>query len=63
MPVRTSAITYSRGVNPATNPNFFYNAQTNNTVAIPTSAFVKHNVFQNKTVINTNVGGRWPWSH
>jgi hypothetical protein len=62
MPIRTSAITYSRGINPATNPNFFLIAQTNNTVAVPTSAFVKYHR-QPRPYINNCVGCRWPWSH
>ena len=41
MGIRTSAITYSRGV-PKGTQNFFYNAQTNNTVVVPISLYLKN---------------------
>jgi hypothetical protein len=62
MPIRTTANTYSRGIDWRRNPNFFLIAQTNNTVSVPTSAYVKHLQYP-RPYINTCVGCRWPWSH
>ena len=58
MGIRTSAITYSRGV-PKGTQNFFYNAQTNNTVVVPISLYLKNYQFYNRNVINNS--NPWTW--
>ena len=62
MAIRTSAITYSRGV-PKTTPNFFYSAQANNVIVVPISKYLRNYQFYNRNVTNTNISGRWPWNN
>jgi len=62
MAVRTSAITYRRGV-PNNANNFFFVAQSNNNVVNPFSLYFRTYQFYNRNVFNRSIGGRWPWSH
>lgn len=59
MAIHTSAITYKRGI-PNHYNNFFFVAQTNNTVPQPNHLYL--NTFQryNRIYIN-NTLYRWPW--
>lgn len=62
MAIRTSAITYRRGIPNSAN-NFFFVAQTNNNVVVPFSTYIRTYQFRRRNIINKNIGGRWPWSH
>jgi hypothetical protein len=62
MAVRTSAITYNRGI-PKTATNFFFVAQANNTVIHPFGVYFRTYQYRNRNIINRNINGRWPWSH
>lgn len=55
MPVRTSAIFYSRGVPKNATTNFAFVAQTNNTVISPMSKYIKSYNFFNRNYTNANV--------
>jgi hypothetical protein len=59
MAIRTSAITYRRGV-PNGYSNFFWVAQTNNNIPVPMDKYLKGRTFYNRNVINTS-NYRWPW--
>ena len=62
MAIRTSAIFYRRGV-PNSYHNFAYVSQTNNTVVVPISKYLKNYNFYNRNVINKNVRqALYPWS-
>lgn len=61
MAIHTSAITYSRGVPSTGYNNFFFVAQTNNTIPVPISSYLRGFKFYNRNVINSN-RNRWPWS-
>ena len=62
MPVRTSAITYSRGL-PKNYNNFFLVAQANNNMPVPMSKYLKNYQFYNRNIINSNIRNLYPWSH
>jgi hypothetical protein len=62
MAIRTSAIFYRRGI-PNSYNNFAFVSQTNNTVVVPISSYLKGFKFYNRNVINNNIrpGGLYPW--
>jgi hypothetical protein len=60
MAIRTSAITYSRGV-PSTNNNFFFVAQANNNIPVPMSKYLSNYNFYNRNVVNPNLIRIFPW--
>ena len=60
MAIRTSAITYTRGI-PKTDHNFFFVAQANNVVPSPMSSYLRGYQFYNRNITNTNVIRRYPW--
>jgi hypothetical protein len=63
MTIRTSAIFYGRGV-PKNANNFAFVAQTNNTVTVPMSKYLRQFQFVNRNIINMNVkGARYPWGN
>jgi hypothetical protein len=63
MTIRTSAIFYGRGI-PKNQNNFAFVAQTNNTVVVPISKYLKRYQFSNRNVINRNVRGAiFPWGN
>ena len=63
MTIRTSAIFYRRGV-PNAYHNFAYVSQTNNTVIVPISKYLKNFKFYNRNVINNNARqALYPWSN
>jgi hypothetical protein len=51
MGVRTSAITYSRGIPKENQANFFYNAQSNYNVVVPMSKYLQNYSFYNRNVV------------
>jgi hypothetical protein len=55
MAIHTSAIFYSRGINPKSYnaKNFAFVAQTNNTIISPMNKYMRGYNFYNRTVINT----------
>jgi hypothetical protein len=55
MAIRTSANTYSRGI-PKDYNNFFFVAQTNNTVVRPVSLYLRTYNFYNRNVTNSASG-------
>ena len=59
MAIRTSAITYTRGIQ-KNNKNFFFIAQANNVIPSPTSLYIKDYKIFNR---NYTVTGQplWPW--
>jgi len=59
MAIRTSAITYRRGI-PNNYNNFYFVVQANNTIPSPMSRYLNGYQFYNRTVTNTSY--RWPWS-
>ncbi len=59
MPIRTSAITYRRGVPDGYN-NFYFVAQTNNAVVCPMSKYLQGYQFANRNIV-TSSPYRWPW--
>jgi hypothetical protein len=61
MSIRTSAITYRRGI-PNSNNNFFFAAQTNNVIPAPLNIYLRDYQFNNRNIIN-NSRYRWPWSN
>lgn len=61
MAIHTSANTYSRGI-PKTYTNFFFVAQTNNTVPIPVRKYLRQNTLFDRNIVNSV--SRWqtyPW--
>jgi hypothetical protein len=61
MAIHTSAITYSRGI-PKNYTNFFFVAQTNNTVPAPLQRYLRYNSLYNRNIVNN--GPRrltYPW--
>lgn len=58
MAIHTSSITYRRGI-PNNYGNFYYVAQTNNTVISPMTKYLNNYQFYNRNVINKSY--RWPW--
>ena len=60
MAIHTSAITYSRGV-PKNSLNFFFVAQTNNTIISPLSKYIQGYSFYNRNITNTNPRITFPW--
>ena len=61
MAIHTSAITYRRGI-PNTYVNFFFVAQSNNSVPAPMSKYLRGYNFYNRNVWNnSNPRNRWPW--
>lgn len=59
MAIHTSAITYRRGVPNGYN-NFFFVAQSNNTVTVPMNKYLKGYQFYNRNIVNPSKY-RWPW--
>ncbi len=59
MAIHTSANTYRRGI-PNTHSNFFFVAQTNNTIPVPMSKYLNGYQFYNRNII-TSSNYRWPW--
>jgi hypothetical protein len=56
MPIRTQAITYSRGILRSENGfynNFFLAAQANNAIVSPMSSYLRTYQFTNRNFINT----------
>ena len=54
MTIRTSAIFYGRGV-PKNANNFAFVAQTNNTVTVPMSKYLRQFQFVNRNIIHPDV--------
>jgi len=52
MAIRTSAITYSRGI-PKNYNNFFFVAQANNSVVQPMTLYIKNYQFYNRNIATT----------
>jgi hypothetical protein len=61
MAIHTSAITYRRGISNNCN-NFFFVAQTNNTIPVPMSSYLRHFRFSMRNYKNPTKDV-WPWSH
>jgi hypothetical protein len=61
MAIRTSAITYTRGVPKTGYNNFFFVAQANNNIPVPMHSYLRGFKFYNRNVINSS-RDRWPWS-
>ena len=59
MAIHTSAITYRRGIPNGYN-NFFFVAQTNNTVVVPMDKYLRGSQFYNRNIINPS-RYRWSW--
>lgn len=61
MAIHTSANTYRRGI-PNSYNNFFFVAQTNNSIPVPMSVYLNINnyTFYNRNKIN-QTRNRWPW--
>jgi hypothetical protein len=59
MAIHTSAITYRRGIPNGYN-NFFFVAQTNNTVVVPIDKYLRGYQFYNRNIINPS-RYRWSW--
>ena len=62
MAIRTSAITYSRGVPKNFKSSFFFGAQSNNAIVHPITSYLRNYSFYNRNIVNPS-RGRWPWSH
>lgn len=60
MAIHTSAITYRRGIPNTGYSNFFFVAQSNNTVPSPMSSYLRGYNFYNRN-IKTSSNYRWPW--
>lgn len=60
MAIRTSAITYRRGIPNTGYANFYFVAQSNNTVVCPMGPYLKHYDFYNRNISNPS-HYRWPW--
>ena len=58
MAIRTSAITYRRGIS-NDQTNFFFVAQSNNIIPAPMSGYLSGYQFYNSNIVNTSY--RWPW--
>ena len=61
MAIHTSAIVYTRGL-PKNYNNFFFVAQSNNTIPSPMSVYLRNYQFYNRNTVNSN-RGRWPWQN
>lgn len=59
MAIHTSAITYRRGIPDGYN-NFFFVAQSNNTIPVPMSSYLRGYKFYNRNIVNPSKY-RWPW--
>lgn len=59
MAIRTSAITYRRGI-PNNYNNFYFVAQANNAVVVPISKYLNGYQFYNRNIINPTLN-RWMW--
>jgi hypothetical protein len=59
MGVRTSAITYRRGI-PNTYNNFYFISQANNVIPAPMSRYINGYQFYNRNIVNPT-RNRWPW--
>jgi len=61
MAIHTSAITYTRGI-PKNYNNFFFVAQTNNTIIQPMSLYIKNFNFYNRNITRATSGRyTFPW--
>ena len=60
MAIHTSAITYRRGIPNNGYSNFFFDAQSNNTVPSPMSSYLRGYNFYNRNIINQS-RNKWPW--
>jgi len=61
MAIHTSAIVYKRGI-PNNYTNFFFVAQANNSIPVPTSKYLKVNSLYNRTIVNSvSRRNTWPW--
>ena len=66
MAIHTSANTYSRGIKNVYNnyTNFFFVAQSNNTIPVPTRKFLQYNILTNRNVVNyVSRRNTYPWSN
>ena len=59
MAIRTSAITYRRGI-PNNYVNFYFVSQSNNVIPAPMSKYIKTYQFYNRNITNPS-SNRWPW--
>lgn len=59
MAIHTSSNTYRRGI-PNTYTNFYFVAQTNNTIPAPMSSYIRGYQFYNRIYTNPSTN-RWPW--
>lgn len=60
MGIRTSAITYTRGVPKQNQANFFLVAQSNYNVVAPISKYLKNYSFYNRNIV-PNLPKLYPW--
>jgi len=60
MGVRTSAITYTRGVPKQNQANFFLVAQSNYNVIVPMSKYLKNYSFYNRNIV-PNLSKLYSW--
>lgn len=61
MAIRTSAITYRRGI-PNNYNNFFFVTQTNNAILSPMHLYMQNYRSYNRNVTNPTKY-RWPWNN
>jgi hypothetical protein len=61
MGVRTSAITYRRGI-PNSYVNFYFVVQANNVIPSPMSRYLSAYQFYNRNFSNPTPN-RWPWNN
>lgn len=61
MAIKTSAITYRRGI-PNSYINFYIVTQANNVIPAPMSKYLNGYQFQNRNITNS-ANYRWPWNN
>ena len=59
MAIRTSAITYRRGI-PNDYNNFYFVSQANNNIPSPMSRYLNGYQFYNRNIMTSSTY-RWPW--
>lgn len=59
MAIRTSAITYRRGI-PNNYTSFYFVSQANNVIPAPMNLYLSNYQFYNRNVTNSS-RNRWPW--
>ncbi len=57
--IKTSAITYRRGI-PNSYNNFYFVSQANNVIPVPMSKYLRGYQFYNRNIVNPSQN-RWPW--